>query len=314
MIVPSDASPPCYCRHCDYDLRATTAGRCPECGKAFDPTNPSTFRCRPRRGWFHYIKRAAYGLLAVMLILALIWLWFFWGWYDEQQALKAVPVAYTRDVSLVPRLQKYLGPPGFVFMRTFLVKIDATTSSPDLKPLARLTYITNVYLYGPGLTDLRPLAKLQHLSVLHAESPGLTDLTSLAGLTNLRELWLSSTLVTDLTPLAGLQRLEMLYLSGTQVANLTPLAGLQQLKGLNLFNTQVTDLAPLAGLRQLEDFSLSNSLRMQKMPFDIAPLMGIKSLRTGHVLGDITKAQIEEFQRVNPDCRINWYVVPPENW
>ena len=31
------------CRSCQYDLKGTTEQRCPECARAFDPDNPSTF-------------------------------------------------------------------------------------------------------------------------------------------------------------------------------------------------------------------------------------------------------------------------------
>jgi hypothetical protein len=32
------------CRNCHYLLEGLTEHRCPECGAAFDPTNPDTFR------------------------------------------------------------------------------------------------------------------------------------------------------------------------------------------------------------------------------------------------------------------------------
>ena len=37
-----------YCRGCYYDLRSLPRGKCPECGKWFDPEDPRTFiGCRP---------------------------------------------------------------------------------------------------------------------------------------------------------------------------------------------------------------------------------------------------------------------------
>lgn len=35
------------CPSCDYDLRGTTSGACPECGRAFDPNDASTFKKTP---------------------------------------------------------------------------------------------------------------------------------------------------------------------------------------------------------------------------------------------------------------------------
>jgi hypothetical protein len=33
-----------YCRHCRYDLRRLDFERCPECGRAFAPDDPRTWR------------------------------------------------------------------------------------------------------------------------------------------------------------------------------------------------------------------------------------------------------------------------------
>ena len=38
-----------YCRGCQYDLNQLPDGRCPECGRSFDPTKPRTVQRRRRR-------------------------------------------------------------------------------------------------------------------------------------------------------------------------------------------------------------------------------------------------------------------------
>ena len=39
-----------YCQSCRYPLAQLSSRTCPECGRAFDPTNPSTFAPTARRG------------------------------------------------------------------------------------------------------------------------------------------------------------------------------------------------------------------------------------------------------------------------
>ena len=38
-----------WCVACGYDLRGLRGGRCPECGRGFDPKDPATFRRSRRR-------------------------------------------------------------------------------------------------------------------------------------------------------------------------------------------------------------------------------------------------------------------------
>lgn len=41
------STPGIFCNSCDYDLKALPAGRCPECGQEFDPTDSATFATMP---------------------------------------------------------------------------------------------------------------------------------------------------------------------------------------------------------------------------------------------------------------------------
>ncbi|MEW6251852.1 MAG: hypothetical protein AB1716_14495 [Planctomycetota bacterium] len=47
-LLPADS--PAMCLGCGYRLRGLTQPRCPECGRAFDPRDPATWR-RPSRRW-----------------------------------------------------------------------------------------------------------------------------------------------------------------------------------------------------------------------------------------------------------------------
>lgn len=54
------------CKACNYSLWKLTEHRCPECGRAFDPANPKTFRGKPKEPvhWGCYVM-----FLLVMLFL-----------------------------------------------------------------------------------------------------------------------------------------------------------------------------------------------------------------------------------------------------
>lgn len=64
-------SPSIYCRRCDYALDGLPDPRCPECGSAFDPADPTTFADHPgRRRSSAAIKLAAAAAVASALLFA----------------------------------------------------------------------------------------------------------------------------------------------------------------------------------------------------------------------------------------------------
>ena len=63
-----------HCLDCDFELKATTTGRCPECGRAFDPASPRTFASRSRRG--HALR----GLLFAVVLAAVAFGLLRWSW------------------------------------------------------------------------------------------------------------------------------------------------------------------------------------------------------------------------------------------
>lgn len=83
----------------------------------------------------------------------------------------------------------------------------------DLAPLAMLTGLTSVNLYGNGFSDLKPLAKLTGLRSLQIDN---------------------CTEVNDLKPLQKLLRLEELNIGYTSVADFTPLLKIASLKTLRI--------------------------------------------------------------------------------
>jgi len=67
-----------YCLSCGYVLLGLSEGRCPECGRPFDPDNVCTFRRFPR-GESRGLVVLAYGWLLVSGIVIMLFIVGFLG-------------------------------------------------------------------------------------------------------------------------------------------------------------------------------------------------------------------------------------------
>ena len=126
----------------------------------------------------------------------------------------------------------------------------------DITGLEFATNLGALRLSGNPITDLRPLANLTtlenlYLSNLSPETPTL-DIAPLANLINLEQLTLINSKVSDISPLAGLKTLRELHLSNNKISDISPLAGLTELRTLLIKGNLVTDLSPVAGLEITE--------------------------------------------------------------
>lgn len=79
MVAPGSPSEEGFCAKCRYPLRGLPEPRCPECGKAFDPSDPHTFLVAGQRPMGPIARRLyqpptllfqASGVLSVSFVLA----------------------------------------------------------------------------------------------------------------------------------------------------------------------------------------------------------------------------------------------------
>ena len=68
---PDMTMPAMYCKKCNYDLRHLTSRRCPECGRPFDPDDPSTYL--PTIGVPIWIRACFFLLTLCLPLTALAW-------------------------------------------------------------------------------------------------------------------------------------------------------------------------------------------------------------------------------------------------
>ena len=153
-------------------------------------------------------------------------------------------------------------------------------SQTSLKGLDELPALTELILFGTGLTDLSVLAaqrQIVRLSLL--DNDQLTSVASLSQATHLKSLTLSGKALTDLSPLASLSGLEDLSVTGTAIRDAAFLSGMTGLKSLELTgNKELGTVPELAGLAQLERLILDSDESFAGQD-DLTGLSSLKALK-----------------------------------
>jgi internalin A len=101
---------------------------------------------------------------------------------------------------------------------------------------SKLDSLTGIGLNRNKIVDVKPLATLTDLKILLLYGNQIVDVEPLTTLTNLKILNLSYNRIVDMKPLNALSNLETLFLDGNQIIDLKPLIALTNLVDLRLEN------------------------------------------------------------------------------
>lgn len=168
----------------------------------------------------------------------------------------------------------------------------------DISPLAQMTRLRTLSLWGSKVSDLRPLAAVASLRELDLSRNGtltdisplgaligleklllggcekIKDISALYRLINLTRLSLDEIKFADASPLSGMTGMVDLSLRGARVEDISFCRAMVRLQKLNLHNCDVRSLSPLAALRGLTELDLYNNYVA-----DLTPLRGLSNLR-----------------------------------
>ena len=143
----------------------------------------------------------------------------------------------------------------------------------DLSPLARLTNLTELWLWNNAISDISVIGGLTNLEALDLGNNFITGISSLTGLTNLAILGLHTNNITDVSTIAGLTNLTLLWLHNNSITDISALAGLINLTDLGLHTNNISDISAIAGLTNLTRLGLHNNSIS-----DISPIAGLTNL------------------------------------
>ena len=113
----------------------------------------------------------------------------------------------------------------------------------DISLLNEMPNLEELDFAGGEITDPTPLAKLTKLWHLQLYGCGLKDFSTLTDMASLEELMASSNQVSDLSSLKGLTKLRVLALNGNRIEDTSPLLELKSLKWVNIMGNPVSEQA-----------------------------------------------------------------------
>ena len=129
----------------------------------------------------------------------------------------------------------------------------------DLAPLATLTGLEMLSLFGVQFTGLQPLSGLSALRELQLWRTSVRDLGPLAALTSLDSLFCVNCELIDWDSPPTLPSLTALVAASCQMTDVSPFTRLAGLQALFLFVNPLLDVGPLAALGQLEHLDIDDS-------------------------------------------------------
>jgi hypothetical protein len=290
-VGPSPATPiSMHCRKCGYQLAGLSENRCPECGRAFDPANPSSYDRDPGRWRSRRRERAIFKVVsAVAAILAIfeVCLLCFYRpeWQREQAAIALFPQIDTFGTQrIAPGLNPPVptadwmrwvpGPFNFMLERVTNINLHSQQlSKQQLEALEEFKYAEQLTLSVKRIDDnlacLKDMSRLSDLSVWNARVDN-AELAQIGDLAQLRHLFLSlDSSVTDegLLHLAALKQLTYLHLGIDQTSDaaLAALKDMTQMRNLTISTVGpavvMTDagLAHLQNMKQLRELTLMDT-------------------------------------------------------
>lgn len=179
-------------------------------------------------------------------------------------------------------------------------RLDHLDHVADLSPIADLSRLRRLSLFGSCVVNISHLVGLTNLEHLDLGGTDVYDVKALASMEKMKTLDLYWTRVSDISPLANMKKLKTLDLSHTRVSDISPLVHMKCLEELDLAYTPVSDISPLVHMKCLEELRLSCT-----KVSDVAPLARLTSLKHLHLYGtSVTNDDIDRFQKALPTCEI----------
>lgn len=208
----------------------------------------------------------------------------------------------------------------------------SNTLIDDVSPLRNLNKLENIVCSGSKVRSLEPLRYASNLKEINCLATQINDISVLANLKNLNKLNLGETNITNIDTLSGLKSVSQLDLSDLQLDAFDALSGMENLSDLNLSGTNIESLSPLSGLTKLQNLNIGKTEITDVSPLksitslsilqanyskinSIEPLSNMTSLKMIYCDNTVINGYIaQQFMAANPNCLVVYNTEKLKQW
>ncbi|TAH63384.1 MAG: leucine-rich repeat domain-containing protein [Gottschalkiaceae bacterium] len=137
----------------------------------------------------------------------------------------------------------------------YLGIVNKDSSLSDLRPISKLTKLTDLIIENAEISDVRPIKDLTNLTLLSLKNNNISDISPLKNLINLDLIDIEYNDVRDISTFSEFTQLRYAYIEGNNISDISSLSGLTELKRLRATNN-IKDLSMLENLDNLVDLEL----------------------------------------------------------
>lgn len=137
----------------------------------------------------------------------------------------------------------------------YLGIVNKDSSLSDLRPISKLTKLSDLIIENAEISDTSPLKDLTNLTILSLKNNNISDISPLKNLINLDCIDIEYNNVRDIDVFSEFTKLRYAYIEGNNISDINPLSGLTELKRLRVTNN-IKDLSMLENLDNLVDLEL----------------------------------------------------------
>ena len=132
------------------------------------------------------------------------------------------------------------------------LNISNNKTIEDLRPISKITTLTNLYVSKNKISDITPIKDMEDLTVLDLSDNEIDDIQTLANFSKLDSLSIGTNYISDISSISDLS-LRTLDISNNDIDNLNDLRYMRSLTSLKASKNKISTIDPIKNLNNIKN-------------------------------------------------------------